>query len=709
MDVFALTMRLREQGAATVDAAVARMRKSLRDTAKDGQKLSDVTSGLSDQFKALAGSIAAAAGGAAALKAVDTYASMNNQLKLATKSAAELASAQADVIRIAQQTNQPVENVAALYGRVSMAAGALGLKQQDIAKLTQTVSQALIVSGSDAGAAAGALTQLGQALAAGTVRAEEFNSMLEGAPALIQAVEKDLGLLPGQLRKMATEGKLSSDVFAQALIRNTSVAEKFGQMVPTITQQLVGLRNQFVLITGRIAESTGAVAAITNGLTWLKTNLPTVAGLVGALAAVFVTYKATIMAAAVATAVFTSVETIGAFFSLAKGVRDLAAATALLGAVGGSWLKLAAVIAGATVGLGSFLLIQQQVEKAMTATTAAINQQVQQTTYLKNANASLHAVLQPTIKSVTDVGKAGKSTAELLVELADVAPLTLAQFSALYTEEQRLTQALNAGNLSLEKRVALEKQRAAVRAAREGATVNAPGLDGVTGKPVVTSPTATVDAIGPSMVERVRATVAGASDIMQTEAVRMADQLRTTMADMFADTLVSGIESAFETLGRGGSIGEAFKSLGSTLIAGLGSMLQTFGRYIIATSKIMAAIRAAFMSMNPVAQLAAGVALVALGSAMKGMAQSTFGGGMGGTPSAQVGGGIGGLGTGSGLTTTRFQATTAGTDGRMVRTVQPMNVTIIGPNDPNAQRQIATLMDNAARRGLVQGAQLRTG
>lgn len=73
-----------------------------------------------------------------------------------------------------------------------------------------------------------------------------------------------------------------------------------------------------------------------------------------------------------------------------------------------------------------------------------------------------------------------------------------------------------------------------------------------------------------------------------------------------------------------------------------------------------------------------------------------------------MGGGIGSLGVGGSTVTRTFNPTMSGSTGASVQAATPMQVTIIGPNDPNAQRAIATLMDNAARRGLVQGAGVRT-
>lgn len=718
MDVFALTMRLKEEGAATVRVALDSMRKGLKDTAKDSSTLNNELKGLSNQFKTLASSIAAAAGGAAALKAIDTYSSMNNQLKLAAGSSDEFAKAQAAVIRIAQQTNQPIENVAELYAKTARSAAALGISQTDIAKMTQTVSQALIVSGSDAGAASGALQQLGQALAAGTVRAEEFNSIMDGAPALIQAVEKDLGLATGGLRKLALEGKLSSDIFAQAIIQNTSVANQFGKMVPTLAQQVTGLRNQFVLLTGGIAESTGVTQTLGNAIAWLKNNLPTVTALVGSLAAAFVVYRGALIAAAVASAALTAAETVAAFFALAKAVRSVADASALLSLATGGWLKAVVVVASLTAGYFSFDYIQRQLTKTMAGLTAQITEQADRTAYLSKVNASIHPVLQKTAAIKLDNTVKGKSYIEMLADLAGMTTITTSQHKALTTEATRLSVALTASNLTMAKRLELAKQLQTVETALGNARVKlsmqesaakfkaSAGTFGAPSGPTRGFDVANIDPA--TLAGQVNKGIAPALDATRAafiaEMSALGAQMDKEITNVLSNALASGIENAIAT----GSIGEGFKSVAAALLGGLGDIVQRLGVAMLPVAALMQKLMESMASLNPYAMAAAAVGLIALGASMKGIARRAVGGVSSGT--AAMGGTIGGLGISGGgtITTRQFGTTMAGAASQSVAPVQPMNVTIIGPNDPNAQRQIATLMDNAARRGLVQGSQLRT-
>ncbi|WP_373926602.1 tape measure protein, partial [Enterobacter hormaechei] len=75
----------------------------------------------------------------------------------------------------------------------------------------------MVISGSSAAAAEGALIQLGQAFASGTLRGEELNSVLEGAPALAQAIARGLNVPIGKLRELGQAGQLSADQVVKAL------------------------------------------------------------------------------------------------------------------------------------------------------------------------------------------------------------------------------------------------------------------------------------------------------------------------------------------------------------------------------------------------------------------------------------------------------------------------------------------------------------
>jgi hypothetical protein len=215
--------------------------------------------------------------------------------------------------------------------------------------------------------------------------------------------------------------------------------------------------------------------------------------------------------------------------------------------------------------------------------------------------------------------------------------------------------------------------------------------------------------ISPAVLERVKASTALAIDQAKVSMMEQMEQASMEFAANIANTLIGSLAAGIETAVATGSIGEGFKALGETLLSGLGSALQMFGTQAILAGKLMERFMNAMATLNPFAAVAAGIGMVALGAALKGAAKAAFGGGSqgaGGMGMSTLSVGGGAMQTGGAL---RFVPTTAGQASQMQpRGAVTVNATIIGPNDPTAQRQIAALVDNAARRGLMQGPALRT-
>lgn len=180
-------------------------------------------------------------------------------------------------------------------------------------------------------------------------------------------------------------------------------------------------------------------------------------------------------------------------------------------------------------------------------------------------------------------------------------------------------------------------------------------------------------------------------------------QMGMQFGAMLRDALANSVASAFETLvTRGATIGDAFGALTSTLLQGVGNMLIQFGTAMLPISALFAKLVMSFRSMNPVAMTAAALGMIAVGGMMRGAASRAFGGvsaggGGGGAVSAMTSAMTGGS---LGMPNLFYGPTAAGSASTIAQ-IPAMNVTIIGPNDPSAQRQMQDLMRNAMRRGDV--------
>jgi len=209
---------------------------------------------------------------------VDAYSSFIARLKLATGSAESFKAAMSEVQRIAAATQAPVATVAQLYARLSNSLRAMGASSADTARITETVALALKISGATAAEAGSAMLQLSQAFASGTLRGDEFNSVNESAPRLMQALADSLGVPVGALRQMAEEGKLTSDVLAENLPKALEkLRAEAGKIPDTIGGSFQQLSDAFTKYLGQTGEASG----LSNGLAGAVKTLADNFGLLG--------------------------------------------------------------------------------------------------------------------------------------------------------------------------------------------------------------------------------------------------------------------------------------------------------------------------------------------------------------------------------------------------------------------------------------------
>ncbi|MDB0300241.1 tape measure protein [Acinetobacter baumannii] len=229
---------------------------------------------LSVATRQLAGYMAGLVTVSAAISKMDTYTGLQNRLKLVTNNQVELNKATEDTFRIAQKTYSAWDSVLQVYQRFSDNAKTLNLTMDDTARLTETVSKAVAISGASAAAADAALVQFGQALASGTLRGEELNSVMEQTPALAKAIAQGMGITVGELRTVAAEGKITSQEIVKALKNvQADVDALFAKTDITISQSLTLLNNEITKFVGESGKGSGAAEVLSGSIKTLAGNL----------------------------------------------------------------------------------------------------------------------------------------------------------------------------------------------------------------------------------------------------------------------------------------------------------------------------------------------------------------------------------------------------------------------------------------------------
>ncbi len=192
----------------------------------------------------------------------DSATKIDNSLKVAGLSGEELEGVYQKLFAAAQKNAAPLETLVQLYGRVSLVQGELGVSSDQIVSLSNNVALALRASGQSSQEASGALLQLSQALGSGVVRAEEFNSILEGAPTILQAAAAGIQQAEGsvaKLRQIMLDGKLSSKAFFDGINAGAPVLEqKVAGAVLTLDQRLENLRTALTNATRDFNKSSNA-------------------------------------------------------------------------------------------------------------------------------------------------------------------------------------------------------------------------------------------------------------------------------------------------------------------------------------------------------------------------------------------------------------------------------------------------------------------
>ncbi|WP_157825655.1 MULTISPECIES: tape measure protein [Pseudomonadaceae] len=267
------------------------------DTRKMFRELNDdlesMNSKISTAGRALVGafSLSFASGIVRSIAAAsDSVGLMEARLKLATSSQEEFNTAQTELRRIAIATQSPLESLATLYQRISRPLKEAGRSQADILKVTEAVATSFRVSGASAQEAENGVIQFAQALGSGALRGEEFNSVAEQAPRLMQALADSIGVPTGALKDMAAQGQLTADVVAAALVAQLDTLRTEAASLPeTVGGAMTNLSDRWneaiaQADVSKLIEAINELAdtvtdpAVVKGLTDIASAMATLAG-----------------------------------------------------------------------------------------------------------------------------------------------------------------------------------------------------------------------------------------------------------------------------------------------------------------------------------------------------------------------------------------------------------------------------------------------
>lgn len=208
----------------------------------------------------------------------DGYRNLEARIKLTTGEGRAFDTAFQGVFDVAKRTNSAVEETGMLFTKLDAAGKSLGQSQAEALKLTETINQTIQLSGGSAESAKASITQLIQGLQSGVLRGDEFNSVMEQSPRLAKALSDGLGVTTAELRKMAEEGRLTSETIIKALQGQSAVvADEFSKLPATVGRSMQNLNTEFMRYVGETDKAHGYTVKLAAGIDVLARNLTTVA------------------------------------------------------------------------------------------------------------------------------------------------------------------------------------------------------------------------------------------------------------------------------------------------------------------------------------------------------------------------------------------------------------------------------------------------
>ncbi|HIE1217715.1 TPA: tape measure protein [Serratia marcescens] len=201
--------------------------------------------------------------GKAFLTVADNITQLQSRILRLSTDAATAMSTFETLTAIASTTGASLRDTVKLWEAMTSALKGTGATNTQILALTDTLQKIGRVGGSSTEEMANALRQFGQSISSGTVRAEEFNSILEQMPELARQIGAGMGLSMGQLRQAMLEGKLSAQDALNAIMKQSSaVNDEFSKLPRTMDQASNSLTISLQNLIGKMNEAMGASATM---------------------------------------------------------------------------------------------------------------------------------------------------------------------------------------------------------------------------------------------------------------------------------------------------------------------------------------------------------------------------------------------------------------------------------------------------------------
>lgn len=251
-----------------LEASVNRTERSIGSMERTMSSLSGVAKGL---FAAL--SVQQVASYA------DAWTELNNKVANSVRTGETQTEVMQRIFDVSQATQSSLNGTATLYARLERGTRAYNTSAEDLVRLTTIINQGFAVSGATAQEAENAIIQLSQGLASGVLRGEEFNSVSEQGSRLMVALADSMGVSIGQLRAMAAQGQLTTDVVVKGLLsQGDAIGKEFANTTVSIAKGLQVAGNNVTKFFGENSTVKSFAAGFRDSVITISENLETLSG-----------------------------------------------------------------------------------------------------------------------------------------------------------------------------------------------------------------------------------------------------------------------------------------------------------------------------------------------------------------------------------------------------------------------------------------------
>lgn len=240
-----------------------------------GRAVDTVTTSVKAYGAALAGAFTVTK----LVQMTDQWTNMSNRLRQITNNSQELRAAQQAIYDIAQRSRAGLDETADLYFKINQNAKEYGITAAQAARVTETVAKTISMSGAPTASRQAAILQLGQAIGSGRLQGDEYRSLSENAPAILDLIAKQMGVARGALKELASEGKITTQIILQAMQEmGRSVDQQFAKTNASITDAWGKAQNAVLQYIGTSNDAVGASAAVARTLEMIADHFDEIAG-----------------------------------------------------------------------------------------------------------------------------------------------------------------------------------------------------------------------------------------------------------------------------------------------------------------------------------------------------------------------------------------------------------------------------------------------